>query len=321
MRRLQGPRGFAVPQERRGVAQCRVSSAARLGDPGALEAPGPRRRPSRRVRAAPGTPGDRPLRGRSGPWRSRRRLRATRRCREARGRRLGRRSSSRSTTSPPATAAAPADPVAARFVRDGALTRQARLVAAALAGAADAGLDPAEYGGGAWADRFRALEGGRAPPEEADRLETDLRAAALRFARALRHGRVRPQALGYALPRRAVRCQGVRGRARDRRRSRRAPRQPRPAPPGVRPARPRAAAAARARRAPARGAAAAGPRAAPARGPAVRGRARASPRASPRSAISRSRSVRRPRRRSSRPSSPTRCAGSRRGTPFPKTAW
>ncbi|HEX9306737.1 MAG TPA: peptidoglycan-binding protein, partial [Anaeromyxobacter sp.] len=103
-------------------------------------------------------------------------------------------------TSPPATAAAPADPVAARFVRDGALTRQARLVAAALAGAADAGLDPAEYGGGAWADRFRALDGGRATPEEAYRLETDLRAAALRFARALRHGRVRPQALGYALP-------------------------------------------------------------------------------------------------------------------------
>lgn len=101
--------------------------------------------------------------------------------------------------SPPATAAAPADPVAARFVRDGASTRQARLVAAALAGAADAGLDPAEYGGGAWADRFRALDAGRATPEEADRLETDLRAAAVRFARALRHGRVRPQALGYAL--------------------------------------------------------------------------------------------------------------------------
>jgi murein L,D-transpeptidase YcbB/YkuD len=104
-------------------------------------------------------------------------------------------------TSPPATAAAPADPVAARFVRDGALTGQARLVAAALAGAADAGLDPADYGGGAWADRFQALDGGRATPEEADRLETDLRAAALRFARALRHGRARPQALGYGLPR------------------------------------------------------------------------------------------------------------------------
>ncbi len=103
-------------------------------------------------------------------------------------------------TSPPATAAAPGDPMAARFVRDGALTRQARLVAAALAGAADAGLDPAEYGGGAWADRFRALDGGLATSEEADRLETDLRAAALRFARALRHGRVRPQAIGYPLP-------------------------------------------------------------------------------------------------------------------------
>jgi murein L,D-transpeptidase YcbB/YkuD len=102
--------------------------------------------------------------------------------------------------SAPATAAAPAGPVSARFVRDGALTRQARLVAAALAGAADAGLDPAEYGGGAWTDRFRALDEGRAMPEEADRLESDLRAAALRFARALRHGRVRPQALGYALP-------------------------------------------------------------------------------------------------------------------------
>ncbi len=103
-------------------------------------------------------------------------------------------------TSPPANAAAPADPVAPRFVRDGALTRQARLVAEALVGAADAGLDPAEYGGGAWADRFRAFEGGGATPEEADRLETDLRAAALRFARALRYGRVRPKALGYALP-------------------------------------------------------------------------------------------------------------------------
>jgi murein L,D-transpeptidase YcbB/YkuD len=90
--------------------------------------------------------------------------------------------------------------MAARFVRDGALTRQARLVAAALAGAADAGLDPAEYGGGTWAHRFRALDGGRATPEEADRLDTDLRAATLRFVRALRHGRVRPKALGYAVP-------------------------------------------------------------------------------------------------------------------------
>ncbi|BDG03537.1 L,D-transpeptidase scaffold domain-containing protein [Anaeromyxobacter oryzae] len=98
------------------------------------------------------------------------------------------------------TPAAAADPVPARFVRDGASTRQARLVAAALAGAADVGLDPAEYGGAAWAERFRALEDGHATPEQADRLETDLRSAALRFVEALRHGRVRPQTLGYALP-------------------------------------------------------------------------------------------------------------------------
>lgn len=105
-------------------------------------------------------------------------------------------------TSPaPATPDVPVGPMAARFVRDGAVTRQARVVAAALAGAADAGLVPGEYGGGAWPDRFEILDGGRATPKEAERLETDLRAAALRFARALRHGRVRPQALGYDLPR------------------------------------------------------------------------------------------------------------------------
>jgi murein L,D-transpeptidase YcbB/YkuD len=102
--------------------------------------------------------------------------------------------------SPAATRAAPANPAAGRFVRDGALSPQARLVAAALARAADAGLDPAEYGGSAWADRFQALDGGRATAEEAARLEADLRAAALRFARALRQGRVKPQALGYAVP-------------------------------------------------------------------------------------------------------------------------
>ena len=105
----------------------------------------------------------------------------------------------------PATRAAPPDPgfrssVPARFVRDGELSPQARLVAAALAAAADVGLDPAEYGGEAWADRFRTFDEGRATPEEADRLESDLRAAALRFSRALRYGRVKPQALGYALP-------------------------------------------------------------------------------------------------------------------------
>jgi murein L,D-transpeptidase YcbB/YkuD len=102
--------------------------------------------------------------------------------------------------SPAATPAAAASAAAPRFVREGASTPQARLVAAALAGAAEVGLDPTEYGGGGWADRFRALDEGRATPEEAERLETDLRGATLRFVRALRHGRVKPQALGYAIP-------------------------------------------------------------------------------------------------------------------------
>jgi murein L,D-transpeptidase YcbB/YkuD len=223
-------------------------------------------------------------------------------------------------TSPPATAAALAGPVAARFVRDGALTRQARLVAAALAGAADAGLDPAEYAGGAWADRFRALDGGRATPEEADRLETDLRSAALRFARALRHGRASPQALGYALPPEPFDAKGfvdALATAADPSAllDSLAPRLPEYD--RLVHALPRLRALAERRRSE--------PPLPSPRGPCARASGTrppsGSPSSSPRSAISTSSSARRPRRTSSRPCSPTRCAGSRRGTPFPRTGW
>jgi murein L,D-transpeptidase YcbB/YkuD len=100
----------------------------------------------------------------------------------------------------PAPGVAPA-PGEASFLRGGFPTAQARALAAALAAAADVGLDPADYAGAAWAERIRALDAGRAAPGEAARFEADLRAAAVRHARDLRHGRASPRALGHALPR------------------------------------------------------------------------------------------------------------------------
>jgi murein L,D-transpeptidase YcbB/YkuD len=98
---------------------------------------------------------------------------------------------------PELPAAPPSAPEAARFVRSGATTPQARAVAAALAAAADEGLDPQAYAGASWAERLRAIDERRAGPEEAERLDADLRAAAVRYVRALRQGRVRPRALGH----------------------------------------------------------------------------------------------------------------------------
>jgi len=78
-------------------------------------------------------------------------------------------------------------------------------VAAALAAAADEGLDPADYRGPAWAERIRALDAGRAARGEAARFGADLREAALRYARALRQGRAAP---GHVLPREPFDAEG-----------------------------------------------------------------------------------------------------------------
>jgi len=76
---------------------------------------------------------------------------------------------------------------------------QARALAAALSGAREKGLDPADYGGDDLLLAAVRLDGAAAGPAEAAAFDVAMTVSVMRYAATLRHGRVDPRRLGHAL--------------------------------------------------------------------------------------------------------------------------
>ncbi|HLH78080.1 MAG TPA: L,D-transpeptidase family protein [Candidatus Binataceae bacterium] len=83
------------------------------------------------------------------------------------------------------------------WVRDGQVTPQATALVAVFVQAEREGLEPADYDGPRWSDRFQRLP--RADEAELVRFDVALTACAMRYIRDLRVGRVNPQALKFGL--------------------------------------------------------------------------------------------------------------------------
>jgi murein L,D-transpeptidase YcbB/YkuD len=78
------------------------------------------------------------------------------------------------------------------WTRDGEPSEAARQLAGVLAAAAWKGLDPVDYGGDEWEARLAALAPPRAGEAERDRVDVGLTVSALRYAKDIAHGRIRP---------------------------------------------------------------------------------------------------------------------------------
>lgn len=86
------------------------------------------------------------------------------------------------------------------FLREGRPTPQARVVARVLADAGQKGLAPEDYEGLRWAGQLSAAEAGPAAPAALAGLDFGLVVSTLRYALALRRGRVGPRAMDQPLP-------------------------------------------------------------------------------------------------------------------------